>query len=204
METLERLAVDVDVPLVGDVSLPRLLAAVPKGATIKGMFCARYVSAIDEPWDEVSEDLDAPPADGHYTAFEDYPFADYQRLLDKAARNRFPRSSTREAYRLLGRGDVEVFACSTLGKVTLSLLKDPAAAVTRYPEIVGVLTRGSVSGAATRTDAGVSVYFPRVVGAPESAIGILEAIVMLYEAKPRVELAVHPGGSATFHVSWTS
>ena len=63
------------------------------------MFLTRFVNAIGEDWEEIEEELDKPPKHGRYTAFDDYPTADYLRLLDRAARNRFPRQSTREAYR---------------------------------------------------------------------------------------------------------
>lgn len=199
----ERYLVEVDDPLTGDVDLDAILATVPDATTLKGMFCARYVAAIDEPWDEIVEDLTAPPKGGKYTSFEDYPMADYLRLMDRAARNRFPRSSTREAYRLLGRGDIEVFAESTLGKVTFSLLRDPAAALARYPEILGVLTRGAVTGTATRAERHVALAFPSFVGSIEGAIGCFEALVMSFDASPRLEVTRDARGGARFDVRWT-
>lgn len=195
--------VEVDVPLAGDVDLGHALSIIPAHATIKGMFCARFVTAIDEPWEEISDELAAPPKDGRYTAFEDYPIADYVRLLDRAARNRFPRSSTREAYRLLGRGDVEVFADSTLGKVTFSLLKDPAAAVERYAEIVGVLSRETIAIQAKRSASGVTLVYPRFIGVLEATIGHVEALVQTFDARPRTTVAIEDDGGATFDITWT-
>jgi uncharacterized protein (TIGR02265 family) len=196
-------SVAVDVPLAGDVDLAQILASIPRGTTLKGMFCARYVKAIDEPWDEIAEDLEAPPKEGKYTAFEDYPMVDYLRLLDRAARNRFPRASTREAYRLLGRGDVEVFADSTLGKVTFSLVRDPAAALARYPEILGVLTRGAISGSAKRGKTNVTLSFPRFVGSIESTLGMFEGLVQSFDAKPRSDVTIDDGGGASFVINWS-
>lgn len=195
-------AVEVDVPLTGDVDLAAILADVPPGATLKGMFCARYVAAIEGPWEEMAEELEAPPKNGKYTAFDDYPLADYLRLMDRAARDRFPRSSTREAYRLLGRGVVDVFADSTLGKVTFSLIRDPAQALARYPDVTSVLTRGAVSGEAIGGERSVSLRFPRFIGAVEGTLGCFEALVLMFDAKPRVAVSVEPSGAARFDVSW--
>lgn len=167
------------------------------------MFLSRFVNAIGEDWEEIEEELDKPPKHGRYTAFDDYPTADYLRLLDRAARNRFPRQSTREAYRLLGRGDVEVFGESTLGKVTFSMIKDPGAALARYPEIIKVLTRGMSTAEASTVGANkVRLVFPRFVGAFEQTLGALEGLVLQYDAKPTAEVVVD-GHRFTVTVSWS-
>jgi uncharacterized protein (TIGR02265 family) len=179
-----------------------VLARVPSGATVKGMFLSRFVNAIGEDWEEIEDELDAPPKHGRYTAFDDYPTVDYLRLLDRAARNRFPRHSTREAYRLLGRGDVEVFGDSTLGKVTFSMIKEPGAALARYPEIIKVLTRGMSTADAQRNgDSQVKLVFARFVGAVEQTLGALEGLVLQYDAKPRTEIT-DSGERTEFAVSW--
>jgi uncharacterized protein (TIGR02265 family) len=198
----ERYFVDADTALTGDVDLNAILARVPRGATVKGMFLTRFVNAIGEDWEEIEEELEAPPKHGRYTAFDDYPTADYLRLLDRAARNRFPRQSTREAYRLLGRGDVEVFGESTLGKVTFSMIKEPGGALARYPEIIKVLTRGMSTAEATPVgDKRMRLVFARYVGAFEQTVGALEGLVITYDAKPAIEVAID-GERGEFTVSW--
>lgn len=198
----QRFVVDADTPLVGDVDVSVVLSRVPPGATVKGMFLTRFVNAIGEDWEEIEDELDSPPKHGRYTAFEDYPTADYLRLLDRAARNRFPRQSTREAYRLLGRGDVEVFGESTLGKVTFSMIKEPGAALARYPEIIKVLTRGmSTAEATSLPDKKMKLVFARYVGAVEQTLGALEGLVIQYDARPTIEVVVD-GERAEFTASW--
>jgi uncharacterized protein (TIGR02265 family) len=167
------------------------------------MFLSRFVNAIGEDWEEIEDELDAPPKHGRYTAFDDYPTVDYLRLLDRAARNRFPRQSTREAYRLLGRGDVEVFGDSTLGKVTFSMIKEPGAALARYPEIIKVLTRGMSMAEAHRLgDKQVKLVFARFVGAIEQTLGALEGLVLQYDARGTTEVLLD-GDHAELSVSWT-
>jgi uncharacterized protein (TIGR02265 family) len=182
--------------------LRAVLGRVPEGATVKGMFLTRFVNAIGEDWEEIEEELAKPPKHGRYTAFDDYPTADYLRLLDRAARNRFPRQSTREAYRLLGRGDVEVFGESTLGKVTFSMIKEPGAALARYPEIIKVLTRGFSTAEAHAIGAKqVKLSFARYVGAVEQTLGAVEGLVLQYDLKPVTEV-VSEGERVDFSVSW--
>ncbi len=77
------------------------------------------------------------------TRSNSYPLADYIRVFDPYARARFSGSSPRGGHRLVARGEVEVFAASTLGKVTFSMLNDPAVALLRYPELFGVLCEGT-------------------------------------------------------------
>jgi len=187
--------------LAGDVDLSACIARVPAGTTLKGMFLSRYVNAIGEDWEEIEDELDAPPKHGRYTAFDDYPMVDYLRLLDRAARNRFPRQSTREAYRLLGRGDVEVFADSTLGKVTFSMIRDPKAALSRYPEILRVLTRGASISEAHVADDHVKLVFAPLVGTVEATLGCIEALFLNYDARPRTEV-IEEGDRVEFVVRW--
>ena len=204
MTNVARFVVDAETVLDGDVDLPALLTRVPDGMTVKGMFLTRFVNAIGEDWEEIEEELAAPPKHGRYTAFDDYPMVDYLRLLDRAARNRFPRQSTREAYRLLGRGDVEVFGESTLGKVTFSMIREPGAALARYPEIMRVLTRGMSTGDAHAcAPNAVKLVFAPFVGAVEQTLGALEGLVITYDAKPRTEVVLD-GDRAELTVSWTS
>lgn len=200
----QRFSVDVDTALTGDVDVAAIIAAIPHGMTLKGMFFSRYVNAIGEDWEEIEDELSAPPKHGRYTSFDDYPVSDYLRLLDRAARNRFPRQSTREAYRLLGRGDVEVFADSTLGKVTLSLLKGPGAALARYPDIMRVLTRGMSTSEAVQTgESQITIRFARFVSAVEATLGSLEGLVLAFDAKTVTEVTTE-GERAEFVVSWTA
>ena len=167
------------------------------------MFLSRYVNAIGEDWEEIEDELSKPPKHGRYTSFGDYPMVDYIRLLDRAARNRFPRQSTREAYRLLGRGEVEVFGESTLGKVTFSMIKDPGAALARYPEIIRVITRGMSSSEATRMgDKQIKISYARFFGPLEQTIGALEGLVLQYDSQARTEVACE-GERLELLVSWT-
>lgn len=180
---------EVAVPLEGDVDLGSVLSEIPTEYALKGMFFTRYVQALGDGWASAQTDLDTPPSRARYRAFEFYPLADYLRLFDRVARARFP-GSTREAYRLLARGEVDVFAESTLGKVTLALLHTPAEALLRYPESFGILARGPSAHATRLGPTQVRVTYPQYRGSVEYAVGVLEGIVLAFESRPTLTVTI--------------
>jgi uncharacterized protein (TIGR02265 family) len=197
----ERFRTVTEVPLAGDIDLARVLSEIPSDYALKGMFFSRYVSALGDAYADAAIELQAPPTSGRFHAFESYPMADYLRLFDRVARARFP-GSTREAYRLLARGELDVFADSTLGKVTLSLLREPGSALLKYPEVFPVLGRGPRVTAERRDDRRVTVTYDRYYGAVEYAIGVLEGIVLAFEEEPRLEVTVEDTRRTTIEVVW--
>jgi uncharacterized protein (TIGR02265 family) len=219
----ERYSTRVDAPLVGDVDLAAVLADVPPEYSLKGMFFSRCVATLvgdvasaqaqmpstgarekmemDCSWTDVAQGLVAPPLNGKYHAFESYPMVDYVRLFDRIARARFP-GSTREAYRLLARGEAEVFAATTLGKVTFSMVRDPEVALVRYPELFGVLSTGPVVTAERAGPHRVVVSFQEHAGSIERLIGVLEGLTMAFDVTPSLDVVVDPTGRASFAVSW--
>lgn len=197
----ERYVTRHDAPLLGDVDLDEILVDVPSSYTVKGMFFTRYVAALGDEWRDLAPALDVAPAAGRYHAFEPYPMRDYLRVFDRVARARFP-GSTREAHRLLARGEIEVFADSTLGKVTLSLLHDPGATLLRYPDVFAVLTRGPEVAATRRGPRAVEVTFPRFVGSRDHVVGLLEGLVLAFDEAPAVEVEIGEDRRMTLGVSW--
>jgi uncharacterized protein (TIGR02265 family) len=194
----ERFSTEADVPLPGDVDLPAILSDVPRGYSLKGMFFARFVG---EAWPVVEKDLDLPPPSGKYHAFESYPLSDYIRVFDRIARARFP-GSTREAYRLLARGEVEVFAATTLGKVTFSMLRDPEVALERYPELFGVLSKGPVVHAERTGPKRIGVTYQQLSGSTEYIVGVLEGLAMAFDVVPSLDVDIDASRRAVFTVRW--
>ena len=190
-----------DVPLEGDVDLEATLANIPADFTTKGMFFTRYVAALGAEWEALLPSLSDPARHGRYHAFESYPLRDYMRVFDRVARARFP-GSTREAFRLLARGEVEVFSASTLGKVTFSLLRDPAATLLRFPDIFQIMTRASECSAQKHGERRVAVTYTRYHGAVEQALGLVEGLVQIYDEAPRVEVTVDAERRTVLEVSW--
>ncbi len=199
---MERFTTVADVALQGDVDLAATVATIPAEFTTKGMFFNRYVAALGAEWEALVPSLDEPATHGRYHAFEGYPMRDYVRVFDRVARARFP-GSAREAFRLLARGEVEVFAESTLGKVTFSLLSDPGATLLRYPDIFMVMVRGPQAVTAERRgDRRVAVTFPRYYGSIETGIGLVEGMVQTFDEDPSVEVTIGDDRSVVYDVSW--
>jgi uncharacterized protein (TIGR02265 family) len=199
----ERFRTMPEVALAGDVDIDQVLGELPPDYTMKGMFFGRYVSALGDAYAEAEHELQAAPPSGKFHAFESYPMGDYLRLFDRVARARFP-GSTREAYRLLARGEVEVFAESTLGKVTFSLLHEPGSALLRYPEAFSVLADGPRVTAERRGETTVAVVFEGYRGTLEYVIGVLEGLVLAFDEEPRLDVAVDDERRAVFEVAWGS
>jgi uncharacterized protein (TIGR02265 family) len=197
----ERFSTVADVALQGDVDLEATVATIPAEFTTKGMLFNRYVAALGAEWEAVAPLLSEPAKHGRYHAFEAYPMRDYVRVFDQVARARFP-GSAREAFRLLARGEVEVFADSTLGKVTFSLLSEPGATLLRYPDIFKVMVRGPELTAVRLGDRRVAVTFPRYYGSIETGIGLVEGLVQTFDEQPTVEVSVSDGRKVVYDVSW--
>jgi uncharacterized protein (TIGR02265 family) len=190
-----------DVPLRGDVDLAATLAAIPADFTTKGMFFNRYVAALGAEWEELLPSLSEPAKHGRYHAFESYPLRDYVRVFDRVARARFP-GSTREAFRLLARGEVEVFSESTLGKVAFALVRDPGALLLRFPDLFKMVTRASDCNARRLGDRRVLVTYPHYHGAAEQALGVVEGLVQTFDEEPRVDVTIEADRRVAFDVTW--
>ena len=197
----ERFTTAAGVPLQGDVDLASTLGNIPPDFTTKGMFFTRYVAALGAEWEELLPSLDEPAKHGRYHAFVDYPLRDYVRLFERVARARFP-GSTREAFRLLARGEIDVFAESTLGKVAFALLRDPAATLLRFPDLFKMVSRASACTAKRIDERRVAVTFPRFHGASEQALGLVEGIVQTYDEEPRLDVVIDDQHRIELDVRW--
>lgn len=197
----ERYTTAHDVALDGDVDLEATVADVHPSFTTKGMFFSRYVAAMGADWEGLAPKLAEPARHGKYLAFENYPLRDYVRVFDHIARARFP-GSTREAYRLLARGEVEVFAESTLGKVTFSLLKEPGSTLLRYPDVFRMVANGPELKAERKEERRVIVRSLRYVGLIEHGIGLVEGLVQAFDAEPRIDVTVDEQRRVVYDVSW--
>ncbi len=198
---MERFSTVPDVALQGDIDLEATVANIPPDFTTKGMFFNRYVAALGAEWEELLPSLSAPAKHGRYYAFESYPLRDYLRIFDRVARARFP-GSTREAFRLLARGEVEVFAESTLGKVTFSLLRDPGATLVRFPDIFRMVARASDCTSQRLGDRRALVTYPHYHGAYEQALGLVEGLVQSFDEEPRVDVTLDADRRVVFDVGW--
>lgn len=95
------------------------LARFAEGDTIKGVILGN-----------VSDQLKAAGHDApKFTAFRDYPFHDYIRLLIEASQLLFPDEPVREGLRRIGHGHYAAFVDTTIGRVIFGVLGRNMAAV---------------------------------------------------------------------------
>jgi uncharacterized protein (TIGR02265 family) len=187
--------------LVGDVDFDAVISDCPPDFTVKGMFFARYVNALEGSWEKIAPTLDAPARHGRYHAFGDYPLRDLARLFDRVARERFP-GSTREAYRLMARGEIEVFSQSTFGKVVFSLVREPSALLLRYPELYEAVAKGPRLHAEQLGPRRVVLRYERLFGSMEHALGLVEGLVLAFDESPTIDIQTGKGTEVAFDVSW--
>jgi uncharacterized protein (TIGR02265 family) len=87
------------------------LEAIPKGATMKGLFILPMVAEAR------SRGIVLPSARDRYLTFNDYPLVEHGRVMVESAQAFFPNISTRRGLRKLGRAAVRAFSQTTIGKV---------------------------------------------------------------------------------------
>jgi uncharacterized protein (TIGR02265 family) len=190
------------VALSGDVDVAAIRARIPEHHRMRGLFFKRCVDAARPRWDEVEAKLTEPPPRGIYQAFVEYPSRDYFVIYDAAARSTYPSHGGAEAHRRFARQEVQSFASSLLGRVTWSLLGDPAAALMRYPDVFGVFSRGPTATAEKLDPRWVRVELRNAYFPVEYLLGVVEGIVMAFERSPRVGLEELPG-LLRFDVRWS-
>jgi uncharacterized protein (TIGR02265 family) len=191
-------------PLTGDVDIEAVCSELPREFVIKGMFVQPYAEALQREWEAFGARLLAPPRRGRYVPFQDYPIADFLRLFDAVARRRHPGTAGREAYRLLARNEVATFFASTLGRVAVSMIDEPGAALLKYPETFGVLARGPSAAAERIGLRAVRVSFANYRGSFEYVVGVLEGLVMAFQQEPHLVVEARGDYRYVCDVAWTA
>lgn len=181
---------DPSTSLTGTFDVEAFVARYPRGGhLVKGMFCNRLVDTLGASFAELQAQLIAPPRGGRYLPFKDYPQADYSRIVVASAVHRFPELDLREATRRIARDDFATFAASTMGKITLSLVGDPHAALLRMPEVFARVAPGPQLKTEERDRNTVRMVITQFFGLVEYMLGQLEGIVMSYSQMPRTRIS---------------
>jgi uncharacterized protein (TIGR02265 family) len=172
--------------LTGSLDLEAIVASFPPSYTVKGMFCARYVALLGDEYANLSWMMIAPARNARYLAFKDYPQADYTRLVAAAAAKVFPHMPLPEAVRRIARDDFETFGTSVFGRVLMTLIGDPAAALRYLPDAYARVAPGP-NVWTEELDAGtMRLVFRRQRGFVEYILGQLEGVVIAFNRAPIV------------------
>lgn len=189
-------------PLRGELDVEALVRAVPPAHTIKGAFVGSNAALAMPDWSELEKKLLAPPRGGKYLPFSDYPLTDYLRVTDAAARRKFPKLTNREAHRQLSRLTFDVFAQTTLGKVTMAMVTTPTAAFLKYQEIYNRMVSGSKVQVLPRTTRAIDFEFTDYYSTQEAIYGVLEGVVLAYRGVPSVIILAKAKGHFLASVEW--
>ncbi|MGK3991898.1 DUF2378 family protein [Sorangium sp. So ce1024] len=189
-------------PLLGNIDIDAVVAGVPESYAMKGMFFNALAATLGERFAQVVPTLSSPPRGGLYLPFSDYPMRDFLRLYDAAARLSHPNRSSREAYRRLARQQVAAFRQSALGRITMHLATDPAAALVRYTGSLGALVKGPLARARQLGPSEVQIDISSFRGVLEYPLGNFEALVMGYGTRPTISVDVRGAEALQFVVRW--
>ncbi|MGE0325974.1 MAG: DUF2378 family protein [Polyangiaceae bacterium] len=178
------------VPLRKDVDLEWAVSRTGDNYRVKGMFLNPLVKQLGPAWEALSKELDHPPRMGRYLPFKDYPQRDLTRLMYHLGRREFPGVGAFEAFRRLSRNDFGVFAASTLGRVVLSTIRDPIAALLKLPEVYLKVAPGEWTFHAEQVGRDqVELRFGPAPGIWSAQLGQVEAIVQYFDAEPEVDVS---------------
>ncbi len=179
----------VGTPLSGSFDAEACAREIPSSFVLKGMFFSRFVRDLGSDWSDLAPSLDAPPKNGRYVAFSDYPQRDFVRIYCRVARKSFARYDLSEAVRRLAREDFHVFAESTFGKVVLALVRDARSALHRVPFVYSKVAPGEFRmHAEDIDDRTVRIVVDPHHGNWEYQLGQFEGIVLAFDATPRISV----------------
>jgi uncharacterized protein (TIGR02265 family) len=201
LETIQP-AIDASTPLIGEVDVEALIATIPEHYSIRGLFFKQLVADLGDEFAALTPKLCAPPPSGSYLALTSYPIRDHLRVIDAAACHLYPDYPNREAHRRRARTELGNFARSKLGKAILSVIRDPATLLVRYPEIFDAFTKGPKGrGSREGTDA-VKIELTDYFGSVDYQVGLVEGFVMNFGFTPRTEVFRQPPNKLIFLVAW--
>lgn len=189
------------VPLTGDVPLSEALARIGDDYSRKGFFFRKHVRTLGEGFPELRAKLEAPPALGTYLPFVDYPSRDYFRVLDAAARVRFPGMPLAEAHRRFGREELGAFLELVVARVTFASFDDPMAVFVGYAEISKRVMSRPHGTARKMGERWARVEYTDPVGSVPYGIGVFEGVALAFKQHPRVSVTID-GPLLRYDVRW--
>lgn len=185
--------------LTGDIDIEAMIRLVPPKHLIKGAFLAKYAAAAGPELDKLQTTLVAPPRGGRYLPFTDYPFVDYLRLSDVAARRKYKHASPREAHRLLARSVYQTFSETTLGKVVGTFATGPAPVMLKYEDVYNRMLVGARVTVRQRGDHHVEAEFINYYSTVEAIVGVFEGMVLAHHGTPCIAVTVGDQGKPRGH-----
>lgn len=170
----------------GDLDLDAFIDAAPDDVFVRGMFISRAHVLLGQRYDRIRPRLVDPPRSG-FTSFTAYPIKDFHRVVIEAARLSHPTVSDAQRIRLFARQDIEVYASSTLGRVTMSVVSSPGDLIQRFEEVYARMAPGPWGMSAERLGPRKArVVVRKLAGVWTYIVGQCEGVCTSMGERPRV------------------
>jgi uncharacterized protein (TIGR02265 family) len=190
----------VDPPWNAPLNASHVIAAIPPGATLAGMFFSAVLDAAKNRPLKLSQ----PPRE-RYLQFGFYPIAEFAPLLVAAAEQLHPDRSLREALRKLGRGAPAALCASTLGKVTLGSAEGVHAIVTAMVNTYSINLRPCRCAVVSSKATSMVVSLDDIPYFLDSHhVGVFEGTLKHAHVNGRVRIATRGYDSADLLLEWTA
>jgi uncharacterized protein (TIGR02265 family) len=193
------LELGTDVP--GDLDLDAFIEAAPQDVYVRGMFISRAHAMLGARYEQIRPRLIAPPRGG-FTSFTAYPIKDFHRVVIEAARLTYPAISDTQRVRFFARRDIEVYAGSTLGRVTMSVVSSPGDLIQRFEDVYARMSPGPWGMTAERLGPRAArVVVRNLAGVWTYIVGQCEGVCTSMGESPRVR-GMTSGKSLDFTIEW--
>jgi uncharacterized protein (TIGR02265 family) len=188
--------------LVGDVDVEHRVAQIPDHFSLKGLFFDRLVASAGPGWKSLP--LKGRPALGRYLPWNNYPQADYTRLVVAAASIVSPDLPAPQAIRRLAAEDFRTFAATAMGRVAVSLLGDPEKGLMRMPRLYEAVLSGGFVRAQRLGACHIRFILRRFFGFVECYVpGQIEGMLATYgETKTKLVVTVSALDEADIDICW--
>lgn len=177
------------------------LAPATTQDTLKGMFFKRVSDLAGKSgvkWETVGLRF-RPPGD-RYSAFSDYPVADYFRWVAAVGKALHPRQSIAEGMRRVGSRDFSEFAESRIGSVMLSFTGNAKSTLAKSGTLYTQVLKGATVDSEETKD-GVVIRYRNYPGPVECyPIGTIESTCKHYGADYSIEVVVRSPLDADYFV----
>lgn len=188
-----------------EVDVDRIVAAVPGGATTKGMFInrtLRLARGIDDETILAQAGVELQ----RFIPFRDYAWRDFFRIAHTVARLRSPELPDNQRLREVGHAYHPAFAESLAGKLLFGrLMRSPSRVLDLAPKAWAM---SSTLGALRAESMGDCHYRHHIDGIPldvtESVLlGVLEGSLIYCDVEAEIAVAVLAEDRAVFDIRWT-
>jgi len=186
-----------DPPWASQLDAEAYIRAIPKAATMTGMFIDSAAGLARQNGHVVSS------ARARYTAFQPYPLKEHCQVLLEVARLLYPKAPLRESLRKLGRGAPHVLLQSTVGRVVLGAAEGPVATIEAMCKSYEMHMRPAKLEVERAGPKAAIIHLSDVYNFLDSHnVGVFEGVMRHAKLEGTVRLRTYSRISADFFCEW--